>query len=50
MVRLIGEWWTAIWPNLAASVIWTTPAFIVHHKLLKRHITRHGVKPDDKRG
>lgn len=32
--------WSAIWPNLAASVIWATPAFIAHHVLLRRHIDR----------
>jgi len=26
--------------NIVASVVWVTPAFIAHHVLLKRHITR----------
>lgn len=32
--------WSAIWPNLAASVLWATPAFVTHHVLLRRHISR----------
>lgn len=31
--------WSPIWPNLIASVIWATPAFTIHHVLLRRHIT-----------
>jgi hypothetical protein len=33
-------WWLQIWPNLAASVIWATPTFFLHHRLLRRHINR----------
>lgn len=40
MAALLAGWWTAIWPNLAASVIWATPAFVLHHKWLKRHVDR----------
>jgi hypothetical protein len=40
MASLIWSWWVAIWPNLAASVIWATPAFVAHHLLLRRHISR----------
>jgi hypothetical protein len=40
----MGAWllgaWGAIWPNLAASAIWSTPAFIAHHVLIRRHLTR----------
>ena len=32
--------WLAIWPNLAASIIWTTPALYVHHRRLKAHHVR----------
>lgn len=35
-----GSIWAAIWPNLAASVMWATPAFISHHILLKWHINK----------
>jgi hypothetical protein len=31
---------TEVWPNLLASVIWATPAFIINHLLLRKHITR----------
>lgn len=40
MIHLLASWWTAIWPNLVASVIWSTPAFIAHHVLVRRHIDR----------
>src|ERR1041385_5379561 len=40
IAALLASWWTAIWPNLAANVIWMTPAFVVHHVLLRRHVTR----------
>jgi len=34
-------WFVAsVWPNIVASVLWGAPAFITHHKLMKRHITR----------
>lgn len=34
------HWFTAeVWPNIAASVIWAAPAFVVNHLLLRRHIT-----------
>lgn len=31
---------TSVWPNLVASLLWTAPAFVTHHHLLKRHITK----------
>lgn len=41
-----GAWWSQVWPNLAASILWVTPALIAHFvKLentkndLKSHIT-----------
>lgn len=37
---MLAHWWSAIWPNLAASLIWGTPAFITHHKLMRRHVDR----------
>lgn len=40
MGALLAGWWAAIWPNLAASVIWGAPAFTTHHVLMRRHITR----------
>lgn len=41
MSALLLGWWLAIWPNLAANVIWMTPAFVAHHVLLRRHLRRH---------
>jgi hypothetical protein len=32
--------WSQVWPNLAASVIWATPAFVTHHVLVRRHLRR----------
>lgn len=32
--------WGQVWPNLVASVIWATPAFITHHLLVRRHLRR----------
>jgi hypothetical protein len=26
-----------VWSNLAAAVLWATPAFTVHHRLMRRH-------------
>ena len=40
IAALLASWWTAIWPNLAANVIWMTPAFVLHHLLMRRHVTR----------
>ncbi len=39
-MHLLVGWWGQVWPNLAASVIWATPAFITHHVLLRRHADR----------
>lgn len=33
-------WFDAVYPNLAANVVWLSPAFIAHHVLLRRHINR----------
>jgi len=32
--------WGPIWPNLAASAICLPPAFLWHHRHMKRHVTR----------
>jgi hypothetical protein len=40
MAALLAGWWSAIWPNLAASVIWATPTFLLHHRALKRHVDK----------
>lgn len=40
MVRLLGEWWVQIWPNLAASAVSLPPAFIWHHRRIKAHVSR----------
>lgn len=37
MWRLLTGWWAAIWPNLAANIIWVTPALWIHHQRLRRH-------------
>jgi len=37
-VWLLVAQFGAIWPNLAASVIWGTPALITHHLLIRRRI------------
>lgn len=38
---LLVFWWAAIWPNLAASVIWGTPALTAHHVAIRRRQDRH---------
>lgn len=37
---LYVDLWGPVWPNLAASVIWAVPAFVWHHRAIKRHITQ----------
>lgn len=39
-MTLLAGWWTAIWPNLVASLIWAPLAFGAHHVLVRRHITK----------
>lgn len=34
------DFWSQVWPNLAASVIWATPLFVVHHVRLMTHLDR----------
>jgi hypothetical protein len=36
----VNTLWEAVYPNLIASALWATPAFIAQHLLLRRHITR----------
>jgi hypothetical protein len=40
--------WSAVWPNLEASMLWATPAFIashiVHRRYLRRELARHHVR------
>ena len=38
-MRLVGEWWTQIWPNLAASAVSLPVAFVWHHRRIKAHVT-----------
>ena len=38
-MKLLGEWWVQVWPNLAASVVTLPVAFVWHHRRIKRHIT-----------
>lgn len=33
------RWWGLIWPNLAASILWTWPVLAWHHWRIRRHIT-----------
>lgn len=40
-VWLLLFYWQAIWPNLAASVIWGTPALSAHHVAIRRRQDRH---------
>ena len=38
---MLVHWFVAeVWPNIVASVLWSTPAFITSHLLLRRHITQ----------
>lgn len=41
MSALLAGWWAAIWPNLAASVIWASPALWGLHRKLDRHHAEH---------
>jgi len=34
--RELAAWWSAIWPNLVASVLWAAPAFVHLHMRLNR--------------
>lgn len=34
------DFWSPVWPNLVASVLWAAPAFVAHHVLMRRHTTR----------
>ena len=43
MDRLLVGWWIAVWPNLAANVIWI-PVVAVSHRLTKQHIARKGLQ------
>lgn len=40
MGRLLIGWWVAIWPNLAANIIWV-PLAALHHVLIRRRMTAH---------
>jgi hypothetical protein len=34
-------WFVAsVWPNIVASVLWTTPALWWHHRKIKKHVTQ----------
>lgn len=46
-MRTLLGWWSALWPNLAASVIWATPAFVAHHRLIRRHIDRQHARTQE---
>jgi hypothetical protein len=37
---LLVFYWGALWPNLAASVIWGTPALSMHHVAIRRRQDR----------
>lgn len=40
MTGHIAAWWSQLWPNLLASVLWAAPGFTINHILLRRHHTR----------
>lgn len=40
MGTLLAGWWSAIWPNLAANVLWVPLAW-VHHRLMRRQADQH---------
>lgn len=35
----LAHTWTAVWPNLAANVLWV-PLVALHHILMRRHVDR----------
>lgn len=39
MGTVLAGWWSAIWPNLAANVLWV-PLAAAHHVLMRRHAAR----------
>ncbi len=41
MTGWLASTWAAVWPNLLASAIWATPAFVTHHLLVRRSLDRH---------
>jgi hypothetical protein len=41
MWTLFCEWYQQIWPNLAASLIWTLPFTVWHHKKSLKHLVEH---------
>lgn len=46
MGALLVGWWIAIWPNLAANVIWLTPAWLLHHRRVDRKGRQERVHAD----
>lgn len=40
VMKLLGEWWTQIWPNLAASGVSLPVAFVWHHRRMKAHVAK----------
>lgn len=41
MLRMLYiDVWCPIWPNLVSPNIWVIPGFVLHHKLIKRHIVK----------
>ena len=36
----MGGLWGQVWPNLLANALWVSPAFVVHHVLMRRHSSR----------
>lgn len=35
----LAHTWAAVWPNLAANVLWV-PLVAIHHVLMRRHVDR----------
>lgn len=44
MLAWLWPGWAQLYPNLLADVIYATPAFVVHHVLIRRHITNEHEK------
>jgi hypothetical protein len=38
--QLAWPGWGSVYPNLIASLIWATPAFVTSHVLHRRHVDR----------
>lgn len=39
MINQFVTWWTQLWPNIVADLLWALPGFTINHILLRRHHT-----------